>query len=76
MKILISMSSEIYDIDIDVLKKWKITENKKIGDTYFMRESGGTYFSMSEYYYNLYRILLRQSKIELVVDYLEEFLEA
>jgi hypothetical protein len=62
------MSGEIYDIDIDVLKKWKITENKKIGDTYFMRESGGTYFSMSEYYYNLYRIYLRESKIDSIIN--------
>jgi len=62
------MSSEVYDIDIDVLKKWKITENKKIGDTYFMRESSGTYFSMSEYYYNLYRILIRQSKINNIIN--------
>lgn len=68
MKILISMSGEIYDMPIDVLKKWKITENKKIGDTYFMRESGGTYFSMSEHYYNLYRILLRQSKIDSIIN--------
>jgi hypothetical protein len=62
------MSGEIYDIDIDVLKKWKITENKKIGDTYFMRESGGKYFSMSEHYYNLYRILLRESKIDSIIN--------
>lgn len=68
MKILISMSGEIYDIDIDVLKKWKITENKKIGDTYFMRESGETYFSMSEHYYNLYRIYLRESKIDSIIN--------
>jgi capsule polysaccharide modification protein KpsS len=68
MKILISLSGDIYDMPIDVLKKWKITENKKIGDTYFMRESGGTYFSMSEHYYNLYRILLRQSKIDSIIN--------
>lgn len=68
MKILISLSGDIHDMPIDVLKKWKITENKKIGDTYFMRESGGTYFSMSEYYYNLYRILLRESKIDSIID--------
>jgi len=68
MKILISLSGDIHDMPIDVLKKWKITENKKIGDTYFMRESGGTYFSMSEYYYNLYRILIRQSKINNIIN--------
>lgn len=69
MKILISMSGEIYDMPIDVLKKWKITENKKIGDTYFMRESGGTYFSMSEHYYNLYKIYLREAKINTILSY-------
>ena len=69
MKILISMSGEIYDLPIDVLKKWKITENKKIGDTYFMRESGGTYFSMSEHYYNLYKIYLREAKINTILSY-------
>jgi len=68
MKILISLSGDIHDMPIDVLKKWKITENKKIGDTYFMRESSGTYFSMSEYYYNLYRILIRQSKINNIIN--------
>jgi hypothetical protein len=67
MKILISMSGEIYDIPIDILKKWKITENKKIGETYFMRESGGTYFSISEYYYNLYKIYLREKNIDTVL---------
>ena len=69
MKILISLSGDIYDMPIDVLKKWKITENKKIGDTYFMRESGGTYFSMSEYYYNLYRISLREAKINTILSH-------
>lgn len=69
MKILISMSGEIYDMPIDVLKKWKITESKKIGDTYFMRESGGTYFSMSEHYYNLYKIYLREAKINTILSY-------
>ena len=56
------------DVPIDILKKWKITENKKIGETYFMRESGGAHFSMSEHYYNLYRILLRQSKIDSIIN--------
>ena len=69
MKILISLSGDIHDMPIDVLKKWKITENKKIGDTYFMRESGGTYFSMSEYYYNLYRISLREAKINTILSH-------
>jgi len=68
MKILISMSGEIYDMDIDVIKRWKITEKKKIGDTYFMRESSGTYFSMSEHYYNLYRIYLRETKIDIALE--------
>jgi hypothetical protein len=63
------MSGEIYDLPIHVLKKWKITENKKIGDTYFMRESGGTYFSMSEHYYNLYKIYLREAKINTILSY-------
>jgi len=69
MKILISLSGDIHDMPIDVLKKWKITENKKIGDTYFMRESGGTYFSMSEHYYNLYRISLREAKINTILSH-------
>jgi hypothetical protein len=69
MKILISLSGDIHDMPIDVLKKWKITENKKIGDTYFMRESGGTYFSMSEYYYNLYRISIREAKINTILSH-------
>jgi hypothetical protein len=68
MKILISMSGEIYDIPIEILKKWKITENKKIGETYFMRESGGTYFSISEYYYNLYKIYLREKNIDTILE--------
>jgi hypothetical protein len=62
------MSGEIYDIPIEILKKWKITENKKIGETYFMRESGGTYFSISEYYYNLYKIYLREKNIDTILE--------
>jgi hypothetical protein len=69
MKILISIYGEMCDIPMDSLKKWKITENKKIGETYFMRESGGAHFSMSEHYYNLYKIYLRDAKIDSILSY-------
>lgn len=42
------MYSEIYDIDSDILSKWKLKSIKKIGQTFFITLEDNTVFSCHE----------------------------
>lgn len=67
MNIVLNISGEYHKISCDIVSKWKIVEKNKVGDTYFMREQGGTYFSLSEHYYRIYQSSIREIKINSIL---------
>jgi hypothetical protein len=67
MKIVVNISGELIDIDMELFSGWKIREKTLIGDTYFMRTQSGDYFSISKNYYHQYLTQLRNIRIDRVL---------
>ena len=63
---VIEMHSEVYEIDSNVLKKWKFQTINKFGDTFYIVLKNNTTFSCHE---NFWLPFFREYKIDSVLNY-------
>lgn len=68
MRIVVNMSHELYEVTDDDIDRWNVTSEKKIGDTYFLKTKGGTYFSCHENFWEDYKIEKRNKKINQIIQ--------
>ena len=67
MKIVLNMSHELLEIDSSIIDKWLIVCEKKFGDTYFLKTSTGDSFSCHEKFWEEYKIVKRDEKINQII---------
>lgn len=64
LRLVIEMYSEIYEIDSDIVSKWKFKNVKKISDTFFITLEDKTIFSCHK---NFWIPFTRKYKIDEVL---------